>query len=125
MYIISNYEHIQQTIRPESFERLNNLNIDPLVLLKKYVSSSKFSNNKDIVKVSYKQNNNVGRYFAAGSLSFQNLPREIRHTLAHEYYYDVDIKNCHAELMCQYAKKHSLPCKYIKKYIDNRELIFK
>ncbi len=53
---------------------------------------------------SYKQNNNIGMYFAVGSLSLQTLPREIRHTFANEYYHDIDISNCHPVLISQYAK---------------------
>lgn len=127
-YIINNYEYIKDSLRPESSERLNNINIDPLNLLKKYISKSKPTKHKDInkISVSYKQTNkNIGRYFAGGSLSLQNIPREIRHTIASELYYDFDIKNAHPEILCQYADKHKLETKYIKKYIDNRTEILK
>ena len=34
-YIIDNYESIKTKFRPESEERLNNINMDPLTLFKK------------------------------------------------------------------------------------------
>ena len=77
-----------------------------IMLFRKYVAKSKKGSIKGTkkVNVSYKQNNNIGRYFACGSLSLQSLPREIRHTIANDYYYDIDISNCHPVLLCQYAK---------------------
>ena len=125
-YIIEKYEEIKHNFRDESEQRLKNMNIDPLTLFKKYVAKSKKGSKKGTKKinVSYKQNNNIGRYFAVGSLSLQTLPREIRHTIANEYYYDIDISNCHPVLIAQYANSKNLKCKYIQKYIDNRDLIF-
>ena len=125
-YIIEKYDDIKHNFREESEQRLKNMNIDPLTLFKKYVSKSKKNSQKGTkkVNVSYKQNNNIGRYFAVGSLSLQTLPREIRHTIADEYYYDIDISNCHPVLICQYAKSKNLKCKYIQKYIDNRDILF-
>ena len=125
-YIIEKYDDIKHNFREESEQRLKNMNIDPLTLFKKYVSKSKKGSMKGTkkVNVSYKQNNNIGRYFAVGSLSLQTLPREIRHTIANEYYYDIDISNCHPVLICQYAKTKNLKCKYIQLYIDNRDTLF-
>ena len=125
-YIIEKYDDIKHNFREESEQRLKNMNIDPLTLFKKYVAKSKKGSKKGTkkVNVSYKQNNNIGRYFACGSLSLQTLPREIRHTIANDYYYDIDISNCHPVLICQYAKSKSLKCKYIQLYIDNRDTLF-
>ena len=125
-YIIEHYDEIKDKFRDESEQRLKNINIDPLTLFKKYVSKSKKGSIKGTkkVNVSYKQNNNIGRYFACGSLSLQSLPREIRHTITNDYYYDIDISNCHPVLLCQYAKSKNLKCKYIQSYIDNRDTLF-
>ncbi len=109
-YIIENYEDIKTKFRPESEERLNNIIMDPLTLFKKYNSKSKpyNDNTKHSIQVSYKQNKDVGRFFAVGSLSLQSLPREIRQTFSDEFYYDIDIKNCHPVLIQQYAKANNL-----------------
>ena len=127
-YIIEKYEELKHNFRPESEERLNNINVDPLTLFKKYVSKSKINKNlntTNIIKVQYKQNNDIGRFFAHGSLSLQSLPREIRQTISDEFYYDVDIKNCHPVLLQQYAKAHSLNYDYIKYYNKSRDEILK
>ena len=125
-YIIDNYDDIKENIKTSSTDRLNNINIDPLTLVKKYLYKSKPTKipNINTINVAYKQNKNKGRHFAIGSLSLQNIPREIRHTISADLYLDIDIKNAHPELICQYAQKHDLSCKYIKKYIDNRTEIF-
>ena len=36
-YIIECYDDVKSKFRPESEERLNNINLDPLILFKKYV----------------------------------------------------------------------------------------
>lgn len=124
-YIIEKYEDIKHLFRPESEERLTNINIDPLTLFKKYFSKGKKNKNgTKTINVSYKQNNDVGRYFAVGSLSLQTLPREIRHTISCDYYYDIDIVNCHPVLICEYAKSKNLKCRNIEKYINDRDNIF-
>jgi hypothetical protein len=127
-YIIENYEDIKAKFRPESEERLNNINLDPLTLFKKYVSKSKtikFQNATNLIKVTYKQNNEIGRFFALGSLSLQTLPREIRQTISDEYYYDIDIKNCHPILLQKYAKTNKLNHDYIKIYNNLRDDLLK
>lgn len=62
-----------------------------------------------------------GRYYGnKGSL--EQLEKEVRGTLCHEYYYDIDIVNCHFVLLSQFAKEwfdKDLP--EVDKYIANRE----
>lgn len=125
-YIIDNYDNLKDNFRPESEERLTNINIDPLTLFKKYVSKSKKYNKKcNKITVKYNQKNEVGRYFSQGALSLQSLPREIRQTIAKDYYIDIDIKNCHPYILLQYANKEGIKCDNLKYYIDNRDRIFK
>jgi len=127
-YIIECYDDVKSKFRPESEERLNNINLDPLTLFKKYVAKSKPSKTNsatNLIKVSYKQNKDVGRFFAVGSISLQSLPREIRQTISNEYYYDIDIVNCHPVLLQQYAKANKLSYNYIKIYNKNRDELLK
>jgi hypothetical protein len=124
-YIIDYYEDVKTKFRPESEERLNNINLDPLKLFKKYVAKSKPNKSNNSIKVSYKQNKDVGRFFAVGSLSLESLPREIRQTISEEFYYDVDIINCHPVLLQQYARANKLNYKYIKIYNNNRDELLK
>ncbi|MFN9898967.1 MAG: hypothetical protein ACK55Z_09285, partial [bacterium] len=46
--------------------------------------------------------------------------REIRHTLAKDFYIDIDIENCHPVLLYQICEHNNIKFKYLKKYIDNR-----
>ena len=58
----------------------------------------KYSKNGE-VQVDYTQNNNFGRYFARGGRSMQGLARELRHSVAENFYYDADMKNAHPKIL--------------------------
>lgn len=121
-YIINNWDDIT-FIDPEAKIKTNDYN--PLAILNNYMNNSRFyKDNQNIIKVYYNQKHkNIGRFFAKGSLSLQCLPREIRHTIAKEFYYDIDIVNCHPIILYQYCKKNNLETPELKKYIDNRDNI--
>jgi hypothetical protein len=78
---------------------------------------------KGILKVKYKQAKyNKGRLYSCfNGSSLQGLWRPLRHTLSGEFYYDVDIKNCHPVLLQQLAEKHSIINNSIKNYNENRD----
>lgn len=84
------------------------------------------NNNKIPVKYQYsKKLLDKGRLYAKGSLSLQNFKREIRHALSSEYYYDIDMENCHPVLILQYCKKYNIDHKKLEKYVKERESILK
>jgi hypothetical protein len=61
-------------------------------------------------KITYKLKNNAVGKLGFGRLygskgGFEQLQREIRGTLCKDYYYDLDIKNCHPCLLPQLARK--------------------
>ena len=88
-----------------------------LLLLKKQVKNNK-------LKVSYKRPKyQLGRVYPAKSLSLCSVRREIRHTLAHDKYIDIDIANCHPELLKQICDHNKIKTRYLKQYVDNREEI--
>ena len=66
------------------------------------------------------KNMNFGRVFPKNALGLFSIRREIRHTLARDYYIDIDIDNCHPVLLYQICKNNNIKCKYLKKYIDRR-----
>lgn len=111
-YIINNQDEIKKQMRSSCFDK----NYNPFVLCKKYLLSSR--NGKR--KVKYKQNNGKGRYFAIGSLSMQSLPREIRHTIQNDYI-DIDMINAHPVILLNLCKKYKIKCKYLKRYVNDRE----
>lgn len=70
----------------------------------------------------YIQNkSNIGRVYVSDSLGFITIRNEIRHTLADNKYYDIDVKNCHPSVLNQYAKFYNLNLTYLENYVNNRE----
>ena len=62
-----------------------------------------------------------GRYYSCKG-GLETIEKECRGTLCNDYYYDLDIVNCHFVLLAQFAKKlfqKDLP--EVERYIDNRE----
>lgn len=63
-----------------------------------------------------------GRLYSTG---FETFESEARGTLCADYYYDVDVKNCHPTLMFQFAKKlfdsELIEC---KKFCENRQKFY-
>lgn len=81
--------------------------------------------NKGSKKTFYKQNNDQGRYFAVKGLSLQSMPREVRHTIAKDLYWDIDFVNCHPQLLAQFCKKNNIPCAALNSYVGQRDPLFK
>lgn len=84
--------------------------------------SKKVKNNSLTVKyllTSYK----IGRVFPEKGLSLGSLRREIRHTLCNNKYVDIDIENCHPQLLLQICKANDIPVNYLEQYVNNRKQI--
>lgn len=90
---------------------------NPITLAKQLYARS---NGQDI-KVVYKfaKGETSGRRFAA--VSMQGMQRELRHTIAHEFYNDLDIVNCHPVILSQLCKKYKIESKCLDKYVRHRE----
>ena len=78
-----------------------------------------------IIEVDYIQKRGVGRFCAIGSLSLQNITRQIRQTIAMDTYVDIDIKNCHPNLLLFICDNLNIPCDILRKYCNNRDDFFK
>jgi phage/plasmid-associated DNA primase len=113
---IIKYEDLKNDEYDES-KRLNNI-------LKKISKNN-------ILKVEYKKKgkkgnqNCIGRVFASRSISYQGIRKEVRHTLAHKYYTDIDIQNCHPNIIVQMCKYNDFKCDRLEYYINNRNKILK
>jgi hypothetical protein len=116
-YIINNFDKLRKKMRTVCFERV----IDPLVLAKKYLRYSRDGK----IDVMYRQKKSYGRFCSRGSLSLQMIAREIRHTIASDYYIDIDIKNCHPVLLSQLCKRDNVDCDELDDYIKDREKLLK
>lgn len=93
---------------------------DPIFQLKKIIK-----NKSDIIHTKYnfsKTLSTYGRLFPQNP-SLASMPREIRNCLAHEKYYDIDMKNAHPTLLSQYCKKNYIRCDILDKYVLNRDEI--
>jgi len=77
------------------------------------------------VKYSKSKGMSFGRVFPNKSLGFISIRREIRQTLAKKNYIDVDIENCHVNLLAQICKENGLECKYVERYVEQREKYLK
>jgi hypothetical protein len=111
-YIIENQEKLKLKMRPECFEN----DYNPFIVLEKYLENS----NNGVSVVNYKQISG-GRYFAIGGLSLQSFAREIRHTIAEEYYTDIDIENAHPVILSHISKLRGIKIKYLDRYNKNRD----
>lgn len=116
-YIINNNKKYNKYIRYDN--DIDDWN--PFLLPEKYLMAS----NNNIVNVSYKysKKNNEGRLYAAGGVSLQGFCREIRHTIANDFYNDVDIVNCHPVILYHICKNNKFNCPYLIEYIENRDNI--
>jgi phage/plasmid-associated DNA primase len=68
-----------------------------------------------------------GRDYPKDNMSISIFHRPTRHTLCDKYLVDVDIINCHYEIILSFMKQLNLSCEEIEKYCENpkgiRELV--
>jgi hypothetical protein len=92
-----------------------------------YSILSSFLKNKmqtDSIEYGYAGNTNDGRLYSL-TPSLQGISRVVRHTIARDIYWDVDIKNAHPVLLSYYCDKNGIPCPLLKGYIQNRDIVLK
>jgi hypothetical protein len=90
-----------------------------LLMLRKLIKKNKLT-------TSYKRPKyQLGRVYPNKSLSLCSLRRQIRHTLAVDNYIDIDISNCHPEILNQLCIHHNIPTKYLNEYVINRAEILR
>ncbi len=110
-HIIQNKDRYAKMIRPGQINEFDT------VMLAKYLKKSRGGK----INVKYQQHDNKGRFYADGSLSLQNMVREVRHTISKEYYIDVDIVNAHP-VICEFlCKEKGFKHDNLTRYINNRE----
>ncbi len=118
-YIINNYDTLKDN-KWDSEERRATI-IDPLILSRKYLTRSRHGK----IPVKYRQKGGKGRFCAIGSVSLQNMPKAIRHSIANQYYIDVDVKNAHPIFLLYLCKYKGFTCEYLEHYITNRDKCLK
>jgi len=89
-----------------------------LPILKKMMNRVK----NNLLDVEYKRaSHNKGRWYAVGGQSLQSISKYSRHTLANDYYWDVDMDNAHPVILKQICEKHNIECHKLTEYVENRE----
>jgi hypothetical protein len=116
--IIQNEDHFKSIIENNRQSKLDN-KYCPFKIASNYLLGSK----DGIATVGYHQNGDIGRYFADRCLSLQNLPREIRHSIANKYYIDLDMVNAHPVIFQFLCNKYNFSCPNLSEYINNRDNI--
>jgi hypothetical protein len=72
------------------------------------------------IKYKYSTRLTYGRLFSQGT-SLQSINKIMRHTLSKDFYYDIDIRNCHPVLVEFVGRIIGLKTSCLKHYIDNRD----
>ena len=118
IFILNNLDEVKKTYRPEAR--------DSTCLESFYKASSKSKMGHGVKHNTYyqKKNNMCGRLQSKGALSGQGMVREVRCTIFHDYYCDLDINSAHPTITKWICDNIGLKCKYITEYIENRESIF-
>lgn len=82
--------------------------------------------NNDIMHITYKRKEHgFGRTWAKDNISYNMIRRAIRHSLCKEKYIDIDIKNCHPEILKQILIHNKIKCNELIEYCTNRDKILK
>lgn len=113
-YIINNLELFENDLdsqgNPQKLKKLKST-------LERYLHTSRHG----CVNTIYLKHNNRGRFFAARSASLQGMKKAIRHTIASDFYRDVDIKNSHPVMLKFLCDQENLDCPFLSQYVSNRE----
>lgn len=120
IYILKNWDDFKDKINNTNDNGDDN-SYDCKTIIENYLKKSK---NTNVVSVVYKKGSSSlkqGRYFADKSLSIQNLPRCIRHSICKDIWIDLDFNNCHPNILQQLCKFYGVNCHYLSKYNKNRD----
>lgn len=82
-----------------------------------------YSNNiiNNCATVKYTQSSlGIGRVNPDKQLGLHSIRRQTRHTLVNGVMTDIDIQNCHPEILNQIVNVNGLDCKYLSQYCSNR-----
>jgi len=120
--IINNFDALKHHFEkePEEHGEESKYDIDTLKgILVKYFKSKKKKGND--ITYGFVGKIKDGRMFSKGECSLQSLKKIIRHTLARDIYYDIDMKNAHPTILSQYCEKSEIPCHMLDEYINDRD----
>lgn len=67
------------------------------------------------------EKNRLGRLYARGGQGLQSFPFDIRNPLLAKHYWDIDMENCHYNILSKLADGWGLKTDSIRQYISNRD----
>lgn len=73
----------------------------------------------------FAKNQSDGRLYVANGCGLQMLQSKIVRYLAGEYYYDVDLVNCHPSIILHLCDKYKIPSIHLREYVTNRSDVLK
>ena len=111
VYLISHPE----LITDKSAEQMKKI----LPAMNNYMKAS--ADGKQTVKYAFGVNSSQTKGRLYGKNSMQGLPHRIRHTIAGNYYDDIDIVNCHPCILQQMAVKGNFMCPILTEYNETRD----
>ena len=88
--------------------------------IKSYLNKLVNNNFEYTFKYNYVDNKEFGRLYSGGA---QGLPKVIRGALLADIATDIDIINCHPNILLYVCGLHGIQCPNLKYYVDNRDKI--
>lgn len=75
------------------------------------------------LRTRFLQDGDRGRLHAVKGLSFQGMPRVIRHLLCSPRYLDIDLVNAHPVILSQYCARNNIQAPALAEYVTNRDAV--
>jgi hypothetical protein len=100
-----------------------NEDYDEILRLTPYKDVKRINNT---IKVTYCSSSNIkdiGRVYPCNNISLFTFRKAIRHTIAKDLYYDIDIENCHPSILNQICINNNIKCAALIKYVNDRDTI--
>ena len=123
-YIIFNFSEFEDGLRWKPRYHI----LPPTKIIKKYLINSttnlefcKDNGDSADIDVYYYKKDRRGRMQASESVSLQAIPREIRHTIAKEFYNDIDMVNAHPVILQWMCRGNNIKCPKLDSYIKSRD----
>ena len=121
--IVQNWDDIFKNLpanRQPKIQGAVDVGQDPLFQMKKII---KIKQNMIHTKYNFSKTLQTYVRLFAQNPSLTSLPREMRNSLTHGQYYDVDMKNCHPSILSQHCLENSICCDILDSYVKDRDTI--
>lgn len=117
-HMVEHSEEYLPLLTHDDCENGEEIQKNKLELLDRYIKSS--GDRRVVVDYSQKEHSK-GRYFAKHGLSLANMGKQLRHTIAGDYYDDLDMVNAHPVILKFICDKSNIECEHLTKFINNRD----